>query len=510
MRPPTRARRLREDEAVGRAAAARVRAAAPVEEPQVDARLAGEVREPRLRRGNHPLAGEQPDVLAGVRVAEHHVLAPPAQLELPRVGLVAVQPGHRLGGLLERAAPLEQREDVEAGAGAAGPAVAGRGPEQPRAPGQPQRAQHVGRALGVREDERVDRPGPERGVPARDPSNAAAAPRLGTAVARRTARRQACPRQQLDALLGRRGGGVAGQQRATRLVQLGRVLPHLERREVEAEDARLPQEPVDPALRDELRPEALLDLLEVRCQPVGSVVAGLGRMLAVRAGQGVGEPRLDVGELAPQRLARLVRVAPGEEGRGLRQLLLVALERRRQPLADRQGHAALGERLAQRRDPVGQQRQREHAVRAQRVPDRRRTDIRVAVHVSAGPAAEHERGRRRGPVGRVDGPVVPAGEVGRRVEQHGLEEEEQPPHLVGDARTHGADLVRRVPHRERLADVVLQATALGARRAAGRRGRRGSARRCGASSAPSAATCPSDARSARAGCPGRATAPSAR
>ncbi len=165
-------------------------------------RLDGEIRELRLRGGDHPLAGEQPDVLAGIRVAEHHVLAPAAQLELTRVGLVAVQPGHRLGGLLERAATLEQREDVEARAGVAGPAVAGRGPEQPRAPGQPQRAQHVGRALGVREDERVDRPRPERGVPARDRVERGRGARLGAAVAGRKLLGEARLRQQLDALLG--------------------------------------------------------------------------------------------------------------------------------------------------------------------------------------------------------------------------------------------------------------------------------------------------------------------
>ncbi len=78
-RPVERAVRQGEHRLVGRAATAADRAAAAVEEAQVDPVPGGDVAQPALRAVDLPLRGRDARGLVGVAVAEHHLLQVPAQ-----------------------------------------------------------------------------------------------------------------------------------------------------------------------------------------------------------------------------------------------------------------------------------------------------------------------------------------------------------------------------------------------------------------------------------------------
>ena len=74
-RPAHRARRLRQDGVIARAAATSDGSAATVEEPQPDSGLTRGVDQIQLGAVQRPVGRQVPAVLVGVRVAEHDLLA---------------------------------------------------------------------------------------------------------------------------------------------------------------------------------------------------------------------------------------------------------------------------------------------------------------------------------------------------------------------------------------------------------------------------------------------------
>jgi len=92
----------------------------------------------------------------------------------------------------------------------------------------------------------------------------------------------------------------------------------------------------------------------------------------------------------------------------------------------------------------------------QRARERLGPDLRMAVHVRAGPRAE----RHLAPVGaHVEAALELLEHLGHGVIEDGLEEEEVAPDLVLDHRPHAPDLVRVPPDGQRLAQLGQQRTA---------------------------------------------------
>jgi len=87
---------------VHRAAAPRDGAAAPVEQPEGDILLAAEPRDLTLVLVEVPVRGEEPVLLVGVGIAEHHLLNLAADLQSGRVRLVVEQLPEDALGAVER------------------------------------------------------------------------------------------------------------------------------------------------------------------------------------------------------------------------------------------------------------------------------------------------------------------------------------------------------------------------------------------------------------------------
>ena len=133
---------------MGPRSASRGRAAAAVEEPQLDSARVGVSQQPLLRRVKLPLAGEEPAVLRGVRVAEHDLLAVRARRQLRGVHRLLVQRGHRRLRPVEILDGLEQRHKRQRR----------QLPDADPGPAhQHERGQNVGRALDHRDDHAPDR-----------------------------------------------------------------------------------------------------------------------------------------------------------------------------------------------------------------------------------------------------------------------------------------------------------------------------------------------------------------
>ena len=157
------------------------------------------------------------------------------------------------------------------------------------------------------------------------------------------------------------------------------------------------------------------------------------------------------------------------------------------------GHAAdHGRRHPPRRPELAQLRAvevtRELAGTLERVRDRLRPDVRVAVEVAADPGAEAQRlARAREPLDER------ALELGDRVPEALLEEPQPLPDLVDDPRPLGADLVRLPEQRDLLGERILEPPPLGERRALVVEAGRGARRSAGAPRAPCGALPRSDA-----------------
>ena len=206
-----RVRRLREDRGVRRTAAATGAAAAAVEDRQLDVSLAGDPGERLLRSEDLPLRGDDPAVLAGVRVPDHHL----EPLTRGAVEQLLDERG-RPPQVVDR---LEKRHDLDVEADLGGERLGG---------------EDVVRAPRHRDDQGVD----------------AAAP---------------------SAPLERSG---LGEQRLRVLALLGeraRVEPQVEGGTVQAEDVEPPAKVGEPTVGDPLAAvaaEARLDELELRTELV--------------------------------------------------------------------------------------------------------------------------------------------------------------------------------------------------------------------------------------------------
>ncbi len=106
--------RLREDRLVRRPAAAPDRAAAPVEEPQLDAVRRERVDQPHLGAIQRPVRGQIAAVLVAVGVAEHHFLPVVAAGDERRYGRLRERVAHDRAAAREVVDRLEQRHDVDA------------------------------------------------------------------------------------------------------------------------------------------------------------------------------------------------------------------------------------------------------------------------------------------------------------------------------------------------------------------------------------------------------------
>ena len=140
--------RRAEHRGVGLPAAAADRAAAPVEQGELDARVVQHLHQRRLRLLQQPAGCGQPAVLVAVGVGDHDDLAPVAPRQVLPVDRVLQQLAHRAVGVGEVLAGLEQRRDVERHR-AAGPVQLAPAPEQDD-------REHVVHAVAHADDEGAD------------------------------------------------------------------------------------------------------------------------------------------------------------------------------------------------------------------------------------------------------------------------------------------------------------------------------------------------------------------
>ena len=113
QRPVHRARRLRQDGVVARAAAAADGAAATVEEPQPDSGLAGRLDQVELGAVQRPVGGQVAAVLVGVGVAEHDFLAVAARSHDSAVQRKVKRRFENRRAALQVVDRLEQRHDAD-------------------------------------------------------------------------------------------------------------------------------------------------------------------------------------------------------------------------------------------------------------------------------------------------------------------------------------------------------------------------------------------------------------
>ncbi len=111
--PVAAARRRRQDRPIGPPATAADRPAAPVKEPEVDARRLARLSQFSLHPVQRPVRPPVAAVLVAVRVPEHHLLEIPPRRQVRPVGGVREQRPHQRPCLLQVRHRLEQRHDVE-------------------------------------------------------------------------------------------------------------------------------------------------------------------------------------------------------------------------------------------------------------------------------------------------------------------------------------------------------------------------------------------------------------
>ena len=275
--------------------AAADRTAAAMEQRQLDClpdRHGGEIR---LGPAQQPVRGNEPDLLVGVGVAEHHLLpiAPPA--EVLAVALVAQERVERRPGGRQRLGRLEERDDVER-----------------------ELVADTRQCREVEDVRDVARRGRERDDVARD--------RAGAEIPLDARHRAECLEH-----LGTGGRAVAvGASKGAAMDR--RVLAHLELGEVEAEGLDLPREVVDVAPGGSRQPnldEPGLDVHQLGKQRVWTGVAvGAGPRAA--AWPLAGEPLSRQAEALrdePERLAEwLVGESLPERPGELRHRLCFGLE----------------------------------------------------------------------------------------------------------------------------------------------------------------------------------------
>ena len=236
---PHRLRRLGEDRAVRRAAAATHRSAPAVEEGERDPLRPADRGERALRAVQLPVRGEVAAVLVGVAVPHHDRLRPAASGEVPGVGRVREEPLHRRRRRVEVGHRLEEGDHVE-------PAF------DPRVPGHQEDGEQVARPARHAHHVALDRGGADPLVGAADeaeeveglvragaevePVRARRAGRPGSRAVRRRARSSSLASAYADV------DAVAAEHLRDRARVPRAVLPEVEARQVEAEDLGLPHE----------------------------------------------------------------------------------------------------------------------------------------------------------------------------------------------------------------------------------------------------------------------------
>ena len=105
--------RLRQDGLMGRTAATSDGAATPMEEPAGDAAIVGQGDNLFLRLEEIPACREDAAVLAGIRIAEHHLLLIPGRLQQRLIGRIVEKPAHDLLDPTQILDGLEQGRDLD-------------------------------------------------------------------------------------------------------------------------------------------------------------------------------------------------------------------------------------------------------------------------------------------------------------------------------------------------------------------------------------------------------------
>ena len=445
------------DGRVGGAAAAARRPAAPVEERERDVVQPADVHQPLLGQQQLPVGRQVAAVLVGVGVAHHHHLAVAARLQVAQVRGQAQQAAQRVRRAAEVVDRLEQGHEVDVGA--EGAVLL---PAQPGGRGQHLGGQDVGGTLGEAHDHGPGGLGP---VLEHRPAQLGERARgLAGAALQRPGRGEG--RGMLEQIL-QHPGPLALRQVATAverrevlggLPQQARVLAHVEARDVEAEGLHLPRQPRQAALR-EAPPAVRLQRAPHHLQ----VLHQLGRPrvgpLAARV-QALPHER----QLAPVPLGG---VATAHLRGGLGHRHLVGGDRDVELLAGLRHARGDADARGQRPHPLPQHPVGEVGVQAERLPQQLGRAVGVAVLVAAGPGAVAQEAHRRAQAGvvAVQQPLQLLVHRAGGVEEHLLEEEERPAHLVDHPRAGRAHLVALPEDRDLLEQPLLGLAALARRQA---------------------------------------------
>ncbi|SOT40155.1 hypothetical protein F01_260221 [Burkholderia cenocepacia] len=404
------ARRLRQDRLVGRAAPAADRAAAAMEQPQRDLALAEQVDEREFRAIQLPVRREEAAVLVAVRVAEHHFLFG-ALMRDQRVDArqreVVAHDARRVAQVGDR---LEQRDHHQAVLRVAA-RHAERAFEQARLLLQQQHLDEVADGFRMRNDVVAHRARTElRADLARLLEHAQLALRERRVFEVRRAQRARIGERgeqhaQLVFLRERRIVGLDAGAREQfgdhRLVDVG-TLAQVDAREMEAEHFGRAHERRE-ARRGERRAVVLVERrgqhLEIGDERFGVLVWNRthGRRAAARAAhrhrafaetyaRARGEPRVDADQRAAIRFVDAVRRLVGRCGRERLHRVVRADQQVR--------HRQLGAQLVHLFQIVLED---HRGLAVDRLVERRRSHVRVAVAIAADPAAHLEE---RGHAGR--------------------------------------------------------------------------------------------------------------
>ena len=450
--------RAAHDGRVGGAAAPARRPPAPVEEGQRDVVQAAHVHQALLGEQQLPVGGQVAAVLVGVGVAHHHHLAVSARLQVAHVRRQAQQAPKRPRRAAEVVDGLEQGHQVDVRV--EGAVLL---PAQPGGRGQDLRGQDVGGALGEAHDHGPGGLGP---VLQHRPAQLGEGARgLSGAALQRAGRGEG--RGMLQQLLEHPRPLGLGQVAAPAvecgevlggLPQQARVLAHVEARDVEAEGLRLARQPRQAAVR---QPPAAVRLqraphhLQVLHQLGGARVGALAPGI-----QALPDER----QLPPVRLAGVARA---DLRGGLGHRPLVGGDRRVELLADLRHPGRDADAGGQRPHPLAQHPVGQVGVQVERLPHQLRRAVGVAVLVAARPRAVAQEAHRR-PQARVvaiQQPLELLVHGAGGVEEHLLEEEERPAHLVDHPRAGRPHLVALPEDRDLLEQPLLGLAALARRQA---------------------------------------------
>ena len=351
----------------------------------------------------------KPGVLARVRVADHHHLAVAVRSAARRGRARRRTASAIVAGAPSRSAQrLEQRHDPQLRRALAG--------LQPRAPGEPQRGEHVGGPLDHRDHHRRHGAAAVGVARQRDRVEHAQRARPPARPGGRTSPLARARRSPPRAARSRAGSSARPRTRAAARRVASRTTPadwrmsRPARWNPKTSTCHSSRRIAPP--RDVLGAEALAHELEVAPQLLRVGVAGLAAATRVERVARAGARRTRAwSAAAPTRGAGAA--ARGADGSSR----CVALQRRAPaPADDRPRSGECEKRCASESHALAQQPQRGRAVQPQRARERLGPDLGMAVHVRARPRAERQRPapRRRVPNARSTSPST-SGTASNRV-----------------------------------------------------------------------------------------------